>query len=128
MRELRLRLAIGIAVLDTVLLLTAIILETREHIHAGPSPHWLAFVELAIVLGYGAARGARGVAAARNPVPWFLLYFATHRGPADRAGVPRAADARRRVDGARWLAWVTDWMVSPAFATLYVLCCSSSRR
>jgi hypothetical protein len=35
-RSFRVRLAIGIAVLDTAVLLAAIVLEMREHIHAGP--------------------------------------------------------------------------------------------
>ena len=120
-RSFRLRLAIGIAVLDTVLLLAGIFLETREHIHAGPSPHWLAFVELVIVLGYGPLAVLVVSRQPRNPVPWFLLFFATAAG----AQLVLAYIAQRAlVDGAgdeRWLAWVTDWMVNPAFATVYVL-------
>ena len=120
-RSSRLRLAIGIAVLDTVLLLAAIVLETREHIHAGPSPHWLAFVELVIVLGYAPLAVLVVSRQPRNPVPWFLLYFATTAG----LQIVLAYIAQRMlaegVDGAEWLAWLTDWMVSPAFATLYVL-------
>ena len=80
MRSFRLRLAIGIAVLDTALLLAGIFLETREHIHAGPSPHWLAFVELVIVLGYGPLAVLVVSRQPRNPVPWFLLFFATTAG------------------------------------------------
>jgi signal transduction histidine kinase len=120
-RSFRLRLATGIAALATLLLLTALVLETREHVHAGPSPHWLAFVEIAVVLGYGPLAVLVVSRQPRNPVPWFLLYFATTAG----LQVVLAYAAQRMLaegaDGARWLAWVTDWMVSPAFATMYVL-------
>ena len=121
MRSFRLRLATGIAVLETVLLLAALVLETREHIHAGPSPHWLAFVELVVVLGYGPLAVLVVSRQPRNPVPWFLLYFATTAGLQLVLAYVAQRMLAEGVDGARWLAWVTDWMVSPAFATLYVL-------
>ena len=121
MRSSRLRLAIGIAVLDTALLLTAIVLETREHIHAGPSPHWLAFVELAIVLGYAPLAVLVVSRQPRNPVPWFLLFFATTAGLQTVLAYVAQRMLAEGSDGAEWLAWLTDWMVSPAFATLYVL-------
>ena len=120
-RSFRLRLAIGFAVLDTVLLLTAIFLETRAHIHAGPSPHWLAFVELAILLGYGPLAALVVSRRPRNPVPWFLVFFATTAGCQLVLGYLAQRMLAAGTDGARWLAWVTDWMISPAFATLYVL-------
>jgi len=120
-RSLRLRLATGIAVLATVLLLAALVLETREHVHAGPSPHWLAFVEIAVVLGYGPLAVLVVSRQPRNPVPWFLLYFATTAGLQIVLAYVAQRMLAEGVDDARWLAWVTDWMVSPAFATLYVL-------
>ena len=107
--------------LATVLLLAALVLETREHVHAGPSPHWLAFVEIAVVLGYGPLAVLVVSRQPRNPVPWFLLYFATTAGLQIVLAYVAQRMLAEGVDGARWLAWVTDWMVSPAFATLYVL-------
>jgi len=108
-------------VLATVLLLAALVLETREHVHAGPSPHWLAFVEIAVVLGYGPLAVLVVSRQPRNPVPWFLLYFATTAGLQIVLAYVAQRMLAEGVDDARWLAWVTDWMVSPAFATLYVL-------
>jgi signal transduction histidine kinase len=120
-RSFRLRLAAGLAVLDTLLLVAGLWLETREHIHVGPSPHWLAFLEIGVVLAYGPLAVLVASRQPRNPVPWFLLYFATTAGAQVVLGYAAQRMLADGTSGAEWVAWLTSWMVSPAFATLYVL-------
>jgi two-component system, NarL family, sensor kinase len=121
MRSAPTRLAFALAIYATVVLAVSVALELRTHIHAGPSPHWAAFVEIAFAALFGPIAVVIVSREPRNPIPWLLLFFACTASSSLVVGYLAQTMVADGSSGANWVAWVSSWMVSPAFASLYVL-------
>ena len=76
MRPRATRLAIALTVYATIMLLADAAISVGTHIHAGPSPHWSVFVEIALTLTFGPIAVMIVSRQPRNPIPWLLLFFA----------------------------------------------------
>ena len=96
MRSRATRLAFALAVYATVMLVASAALSVGTHIHAGPSPHWSIFVEIALALTFGPIAVMIVSRQPRNPIPWLLLFFACVAPLAARRELLRPVDGRRR--------------------------------
>ncbi|MDX6567656.1 MAG: hypothetical protein QOH15_234, partial [Gaiellales bacterium] len=121
MRSAPTRLAFGLAIYATIVVLASIAIEVRTHIHAGPSPHWAAFIEIPLALTFGPIAVMIVSRQPRNPIPWLLLFFSCTAGSSLIVGYIAQTMLAHGTSGANWVAWVSSWMISPAFASLYVL-------
>jgi two-component system NarL family sensor kinase len=121
MRSAPTRLAFALAVYATLALLVSVALELHTHIHTGPSPHWAAFVEIAFASLLGPIAVVIVSREPRNPIPWLLLFFACTAASSLIVGYAAQTMLADGTAGANWVAWVSSWIVGPAFAALYVL-------
>jgi signal transduction histidine kinase len=121
MRTAATRLALGLAVYATGALATSALLELQTHIHSGPSPHWTAFVEIGLASVFAPIAVLIVSRQPRNPIPWLLLFFACVASTDLIVGYLAQSMLADGTSGARWMAWLSSWMVSPAFSSLYVL-------
>jgi two-component system NarL family sensor kinase len=121
MRPAPTRLAFALALYSTVVVLASLAIEVRTHIHTGPSPHWAAFIEIPLALTFGPIAVMIVSRQPRNPIPWLLLFFSCTAGTSLIVGYIAQTMLAHGTSGANWVAWVSSWMISPAFASLYVL-------
>ena len=121
MRSAPTRLALALAVYSTVVILASIAIEVQTHIRTGPSPHWAAFIEIPLALTFGPIAVMIVSRQPRNPIPWLLLFFSCTAGTSLIVGYIAQEMLAHGTSGANWVAWVSSWMISPAFASLYVL-------
>jgi signal transduction histidine kinase len=121
MRSAPTRLAFALAVYATVTILIGLGISLATHILVGPSPHWSVFVELPFALTFGPIAVVIVSREPRNPIPWLLLFFAVSGGTDLIVGYLAQSMVADGTSGANWVAWVSSWMLSPAFAALYVL-------
>jgi signal transduction histidine kinase len=121
MRSAPTRLAFALAVYATVSLLASAAISVGTHIHAGPSPHWTVFVEIALALTFGPIAVVIVTRQPRNPIPWLLLFFACTAGTQLMVSYIAQSMLADGTTGANWVAWVSSWMIGPAFGSLYLL-------
>ena len=121
MRSAPTRLAIVLTVYATIVLLAAAAISVRSNIHGGPSPHWAAFIEIALGLSFGPIAVVIVSREPRNPIPWLLLFFACVASTQLVVSYIAQSMVADGTSGANWVAWVASWMISPAFGSLYTL-------
>jgi two-component system NarL family sensor kinase len=121
MRSAPTRLAFALAVYATVMLVASAALSVGTHIHAGPSPHWSVFVEIALTLTFGPIAVMIVSRQPRNPIAWLLLFFACTASTQLVVSYFAQSMVADGTSGAAWVAWLSSWMISPAFASLYTL-------
>ena len=121
MRPRATRLAIALTIYATIVLLTAAAISVGTDIHAGPSPHWAVFAEIALALTFGPIAVMIVSRQPRNPIPWLLLFFACVASTQLVVSYLAQSMVADGTSGARWVAWLSSWMISPAFASLYTL-------
>jgi signal transduction histidine kinase len=121
MRPRATRLAFALAVYATIVLLTAAAISVGTDIHAGPSPRWAVFVEIALALTFGPIAVMIVSRQPRNPIPWLLLFFACVASTQLVVSYLAQSMVADGTSGANWVAWLSSWMISPAFASLYTL-------
>jgi two-component system NarL family sensor kinase len=121
MRSAPTRLAIVLTVYATGMLLAAATISVGTHIHAGPSPHWAAFIEIALGLCFGPIAVVIVSREPRNPIPWLLLFFACVASTQLVVSYIAQSMVADGTSGANWVAWLSSWMISPAFGALYTL-------
>ncbi len=103
------------------MLLADAAISVGTHIHAGPSPHWAVFVEIALALTFGPIAVMIVSRQPRNPIPWLLLFFACVASTQLVVSYLAQSMVADGTSGAPWVAWLSSWMISPAFASLYTL-------
>jgi hypothetical protein len=104
MRSAPTRLAIALTVYATIMLLAGMAISVGTHIHAGPSPHWAAFLEIAFVLTYGPTAVVIVSRQPRNPIPWLLLFFACLASSSLIVGYLAQSMIADGTRGANWVA------------------------
>src|ERR1700712_4076111 len=121
MRSAPTRLALVLALYATLALVAGAALEPHTHIHTGPSPHWAAFLEIGLTSLFAPIAVLIVARQPRNPIPWLLLFFACVASTDLIVGFVAQSMLADGTRGATWVAWLSSWMISPAFSVLYVL-------
>ena len=117
-----------LAIYATVAITAGLVISLFTHIHAGPSPHWTVFVLLPLALCFGPLAVVIVSRQPRNAIGWLLLYFACTAGSSLVLGYLAQSMLADGVSGGVWLAWLTSWMVNPAFGIAVPAAASSSSR
>jgi two-component system NarL family sensor kinase len=114
-------LASVLAVYATVTLIASLVISFTTHIHAGPSPHWTVYVLIPLALCFSPLAVAIVSRQPRNPIGWLLLFFACDAGTQLLTGYLAQSMLADGTSGAVWVAWVSSWLINPAYGALYLL-------